>query len=242
MFRYSDLTVNDRNPIKRNLQRIRLQHALKPIRDLPENYSGNILDFGAGDAYLCHQIATLYPQAKITVYEPSSELRAQATENIKDHPNITLLENLDVRNTNKFDFIFCLEVMEHLPQKQTELALNQLLEVSSNSTKILFGIPNEIYFAAFFKGIFRMTRRYGDVDATPVNVLKATLGYPPNLRPESIFSDNLPYIYRHMGFDYRSFLNQIKDDFKILNIYGSPFPYLAKIFNFEIFILTQKFI
>ncbi len=87
-----------------------------------------------------------------------------------------------------------------------------------------------------------MTRRYGDVDATPVNVLKATLGYPPNLRPESIFSDNLPYIYRHMGFDYRSFLNQIKDDFKILNIYGSPFPYLAKIFNFEIFILTQKFI
>ena len=212
MFRYADLTVNDRNPIKRNLQRIRLRHALKPIADLPEDYSGSILDFGA------------------------------ATENTQNHPNIALIGNLDDRNTDKFDYIFCLEVFEHLPQKQMEIALNQLRLLSSASTKILFGVPNEIYLAAFLKGLFRMTRRFGDVDATPINILKASVGSPPKSRPESIFSENLPYIYRHMGFDYRSFLNQIKDDFKILNIYGSPFPFLTLFFNFEIFILTQKFI
>ena len=242
MFRYADLTVNDRNPIKRNLQRIRLRHALKPTADLPEDYSGSILDFGAGDAYLCHQIATLYPQASITAFEPSNELRVQATENTQNHPNIALIGNLDDRNTDKFDYIFCLEVFEHLPQKQMEIALNQLRLLSSASTKILFGVPNEIYLAAFLKGLFRMTRRFGDVDATPINILKASVGSPPKSRPESIFSENLPYIYRHMGFDYRSFLNQIKDDFKILNIYGSPFPFLTLFFNFEIFILTQKFI
>ena len=239
MFRYADLTVNDRNPLKRSLQRIRIRHALKPLKNLPPDYTGSILDFGAGDAYLSHQIATIYPKANIIAFEPSLELRQQALENIENHSNITLPERLDNLTFNKFDYIFCLEVMEHLPQREMDLAIEQLREVSKRSTKILFGVPNEIYLAAFMKGIFRMTRRYGEVDAIPSNILKATIGFPPKSRPVSIFSENLPYIIRHMGFDYRVFLNQLLNKFDVVQIYGSPFPFLPQILNFELFILAQ---
>jgi hypothetical protein len=239
MFRYADLTVNDRNPIKRNLQRIRIQHALKPLKNLPPDYTGSILDFGAGDAYLSNQIAIIYPQSNIIAFEPSLELRQQALENIEKHSNITLLEKLEVKTFNNFDYIFCLEVMEHLPQREMGIALKQLVSVSKESTKILFGVPNEIYFAAFMKGIFRMTRRYGEVDAIPSNILKATLGFPPKSRPVTIFSEDLPYILRHMGFDYRVFMNQLLNKFNVVQIYGSPFPFLPQILNFEIFILAQ---
>ncbi|MEJ2050668.1 MAG: class I SAM-dependent methyltransferase [Calditrichota bacterium] len=239
MFRYADLTVNDRNPIKRNLQRIRIRHALKPLKNLPSDYTGSILDFGAGDAYLSHQIATIYPHANIIAFEPSGELRQQALENIENHSNITIHEKLDNQTFNKFDYIFCLEVMEHLPQREMDIALEQLREVSTGSTKILFGVPNEIYLAAFLKGIFRMTRRYGEVDAIPSNILKASLGLPLKCRPVNIFSEDLPYIIRHVGFDYRVFLNQLLDKFDVVQIYGSPFPFLPQILNFEIFILAK---
>lgn len=239
MIRYADITINDRNPIKRKLQRVRLKHSLRSLQDLPRDFNGKILDFGAGDALLSTQIAFLFPNAQIVAYEPSKDLQKQALEKIQAIKNITLIEDVPEKKQNKYDFIFCLEVMEHLPSEQMDKALKQIWEASTEKTKIIFGVPNELYLAAFLKGVFRMTRRFGDVDAIPSNIFKASLGFSSKSRPEALFSDNLPYIYRHMGFNYKNFFNTLSFRFHKLETYGSPFPLLPNFFNFEIYIVCK---
>jgi hypothetical protein len=61
---YSLLTINDPNPIKRRLQNLRLSQSLKSLINVGSNFSGNILDFGAGNAELIKRLAPLYANFK----------------------------------------------------------------------------------------------------------------------------------------------------------------------------------
>ncbi len=240
MINYADITFNDRNPIKRKLQRIRLWHSLSILKNVPRNFTSTLLDFGSGDATLCTQIATLWPKFQIFSYEPTPELREQALLNIHNFNNIYIIDSLDSLKKKTFDYIFCLEVLEHLSIQEIEKVLRHIYELSHSKTFIVIGIPNEIYLSALIKGIFRMTRRFGDVDAIPSNILKATIGKPPLDRPIGNISKGLPYIFRHMGFDHRKIKTILKKRFHIHHFYGSPFPYLSDVTNFELYFICQK--
>jgi hypothetical protein len=240
MIRYADITINDRNPIKRKLQHIRLSHSIKSLKHLPHNFSGSILDIGTGDATLSKQIADIWPDAKIFAYEPAAELREQAKTNTENYKNISIVDSLSKIPINTFDYVFCLEVLEHLPSTEIDKLLNEMISFSHSKTTIFIGVPNEIFLAALVKGPFRMTRRFGDVDATPVNIIKSILGFPPENRPISSLSEGVPYIIRHMGFDYRKLKKTIKDRFKILNTYGSPLPLFPLFFNLEIYFICKR--
>ena len=236
---YAKLTTNDRNPIKRNLQKLRLAHSLHALRELPVDFSGKILDFGAGNGELCKQISSRFPQSQLVCYEPAPMLRKQALQNTQGFHNIKVVDNLQTIENDIFDFIFCLEVFEHLPDGPLEQSLTVQKKLLKTGGRLILGVPNELFLPALLKGSFRLTRRYGEVDARPLNILKAIFGRPPRNRPQVLF-DDLPYIIRHIGFDYRKFRKTVEQYFNIEKTYGSPLPFLPLSLNFEIYFICSK--
>jgi len=235
---YSRLTVNDRNPLKRALQNKRLEHGLRELTALPEDYRGRILDFGAGDGEFCRRISQLLKKSEVVCYEPSKNLRSQAEENLNGVEQIKIEGSIKQYPDACFDYIFCLEVFEHLTEETIKEELLLIKRLARPGAKIIIGVPNEIYFAALIKGLLRLKRRYGEVDARVLNILKASAGFPPRGRPVVLF-DGLPYIIRHMGFDHRKFKKQLQKHFKVLKSYGSPNVSLPLFANFEIYFVCQ---
>ena len=114
---YSSLTFADRNPIKRWLQRSRLTSAIRMAQRL--HPPRTILDFGAGNGELCKLLSTAYPYARVLCYEPAPTLMREATENLALTAGVELLSRLDTVAPSSVDIVFCLEVFEHLPPKET---------------------------------------------------------------------------------------------------------------------------
>lgn len=235
---YADITVGDPNPIKRRLQRLRLRHALRGLPDVGASFLGKVLDYGAGNGELAKHLRRRFPHAEIVCYEPAPMLRKQAEENLRGLSGISILDNLADVAPASFGFIFCLEVFEHLPDPQTEHAFQEFRRLTAPDAHIIIGVPNEIFLAGLIKGAFRISRRYGEYDATVSNVLRAALGKPPRNRPV-VSLQGLPYITRHMGFDHRRFCRQLAAHFRILHRYGSPFPALPLWLNFELYFICQ---
>ncbi len=238
--KYADITFNDRNPVKRRLQRIRLDHALKVLEELPDDFAGRVLDFGAGNGELSRQIARRFPRAIVIAYEPVPDLNQEAREHLEEVPQVQVVASLKEFSRESFDLIFALEVFEHLPDGPFDEALEQVTRLAQTGASLVFGVPNELFLPALVKGLFRMTRRFGEVDAVPGNILRASLGKPPTARPVKEIAPGLPYIVRHMGFDYRRFREELARRFRVWKIYGSPFPFLPPALNFEVYFLCQK--
>ncbi len=232
---YASITINDKNPLKRFLQNKRLNHSLRYFN--PDT-AVNILDYGTGDGELSLRIDKRSEKGLIYSYEPSANLRKQAERKLAEKPNITVLSTTQQLADNSFDYIFCLEVFEHLTPETIRKELKEFQRLARPDGRIIIGIPNEIYLAAFFKGALRLKRRHGENDAIPVNIIKAGLGFPPEKREVTDF-DGLPYILRHMGFDYRKFKSGLQDYFNIEKVYGSPFPGAPAFFNLEIYFICR---
>lgn len=211
---YSDITIQDPNPIKRWLQRHRYTDALKWVESAELKRGLRILDFGAGNGELIHQIANL-GFVEAWVYEPSPPLMAEAKANLADLDRVTFLDNLDSVEAVSFDYVFCLEVFEHLPDHQTIEAITQIHRLLKPSGRAVIGVPHELFLPALFKGCFRMTRRFGHFDAKPYNILASVLGHPPRLRPIIEFSPSLYYHGDHLGFDYRTLERILQKYFRL---------------------------
>ncbi len=237
---YARITTEDKNPLKRRLQSIRLRHSLRAMQEAATDFSGNILDFGAGNGEWAKRAATIFPKGKFHCYEPTPGYFTQVRENVDGLKNIVPVSDLKQIDRLRFSYIFALEVFEHLPQKETDRALVGISRLLDKNGRVIFGVPNEIYLAALFKGIFRMTRRFGEIDASPRNILQATLGRPLRERPVESLADGVNYIFRHIGFDYRAFEKAVQKQFNIINRYGSPFPSLPLSVNSEVFFVCKK--
>lgn len=237
---YADVTIKDRNIIKRKLHRIRYKHAIIPLKKYPHNFSGNILDYGGGNGQLCRYISSILPYSNITMYEPSPDIRSEAISNLEDYPKIRIKDNVNDIASNSFDVIFCLAVFEHIPGRKYIIFFNDFKRLLKQNGKIIIGIPIEIYIPALAKGLFRMSRRYKEYDANLYNVFRCVIGRPPRNRPLSKLSDSLPYHWDHLGFDHRILQKKLSRHFKIIKKYGSPFPLLLDFLNFDRYYICTK--
>lgn len=237
---YSQITIKDKNFIKRYIQRKRLTDALLVLRASDSSFAGSVLDFGGGDGEFSRRISERFPQATVFCYEPAASLRKEASEKLKDVKNVILVSSLDNLSGIIFDYIFCLEVFEHLPARQTMEALQRFDNLLGKRGVGVIGVPNEIFIPALFKGLFRIFRRYGEFDACIGNIARATLGIPPKSRPVAEISQGLPYHFQHLGFDYREFKSLLMNFFSISEIYASPFRSLGVLLNSEIYFILKK--
>jgi SAM-dependent methyltransferase len=235
---YSDITFKDKNPIKRWLQQRRLVVAtsIAEARFNPQC----ILDFGAGNGELCKLIAVKFPKTKIICYEPTPSLMAEAKENLTDLPQIHFCTDVTTIADGSVDFIFCLEVFEHLPDTETKDALGQFNRLLSIDGNAVIGVPVEIGLPAIYKGIFRMSRRFGAFDASFKNVLLAALCSPPKERPVLEIAPEFSFHCDHMGFDYRNLQALLLERFRLQKVITSPFQIFGPQANPEVNFLIQK--
>jgi len=237
---YANVTVHDSNIFKRNLQKIRYSHALLALKKFPPSFCGTILDYGGGNGELCKYISRKFPDAKLTMYEPASDLREEAAGNLENYPSVSITDSINNIPPASFDVIFCLAVFEHILEERYFQLIDDFFKLLKKDGLLVVGIPAEVYLPALFKGIFRMTRRYGAFDASLKNVLKCVIGKPPGNRPVGTIGASLPYYFDHVGFSERIFNDELLKKFKISRIYGSPFPLLFAGLNFEKFYLCRK--
>lgn len=102
---YADITIHDRNPVKRWLQRCRFSNALKILRDAQlGDLRPRVLDFGAGDGELVRQVANTMP-IEAWVFEPTLSLMAEAREKLARLDSVVFLESLDSVEPELFDYV-----------------------------------------------------------------------------------------------------------------------------------------
>jgi SAM-dependent methyltransferase len=235
---YADITFKDRNAVKAWLQRRRLVRALQ-FSDVPQNPTV-VVDFGAGNGELCKYVAGRFPAAEMTCYEPTPGLMAQARQNLIGLSRVKYCTEVSGILDDSVDLLFCLEVFEHLPQKQTNDALLQIHRVLRIGGLAIFGVPVEIGLPAFYKGIFRMYRRFGAYDALPKNILLASLGVAPTNRPVAEIAPGFDFHFEHLGFDYRKLRQQIQKYFELRQTYSSPFAVCGDWISPEVYFVIEK--
>lgn len=236
---YADITFHDRSPIKRWLQQRRLIDAIRlsaHLRDIR-----TVLDFGAGNGEFCKRLTHAFPHARIVCYEPAADLVAEARKNTQGLRQISLVTDISAVQDASVDLLYCLEVFEHLPEREIEAAFSAIWSALRNRGIAIIGVPVEIHLPALYKGLFRMTRRFGDFDATPGRILQAALGFPPKDRPVREIALGWSYHFHHLGFDYRRFRQRLAmQRFTLLRQTTSPVATLGAWFNPEIYFMVRK--
>jgi PPOX class probable F420-dependent enzyme len=235
---YSDITVRDRNPVKSYLQRRRLRDALSVLDGLKKGFAGKLLDFGAGSGELTRIVAGRFPRARVYCYEPAPDLLEEARRNLSGFENVVLVPSLEELEGIRFRYVFCLEVFEHLPRRETVRAIRAINRHLAAEGTAVVGTPNELFFPALVKGLFRMTRRYGAFDARPGNVLRAAVGRPPKRRPVREITAGLPYHFHHTGFDHRELRRMLSETFEVERQFASPVG--GELLGTEIYLVLRK--
>lgn len=236
---YSEITFQDKNPVKRWLQRQRLVSALTAA-GRPDPPPSMICDFGAGNGELCKLLVKRFPRAGIVCYEPEAELLDEARKNLAGLTGIDFYPDIRPLEKGSVDLLFSLEVFEHLPHEETRKALQRIADLLKPGGKAVIGVPVEIGIPALYKGLFRMMRRYGAFDADPGNILRCLAGRPPKHRPAAELAPGLNYYFEHLGFDYRRLTAQLGRYFKRPSITTSPFPFWGPWLMPEIYFILEK--
>lgn len=146
--RYTGITVGDRNPLKRYLQRRRLRDAVSVLAHLDEDFSGDVLDFGGGSGELSKMLAARFPDARVFCYEPMPEIFEEAARNLAGLGSVTLISDRGELKGLRFGCVFCLEVFEHLPPRQTAKTIRAVDRLLKDGGVFVVGVPNEIFLPA----------------------------------------------------------------------------------------------
>jgi SAM-dependent methyltransferase len=234
---YADLTIGDRNRVKRWLQRRRFSDALKVLRRVPPGQRLRVLDFGAGDGELLRQMARV-AAIEASAFEPTPELMAEARRRLAHLEGVTFIARLDSVPSGTFDYVFCLEVFEHLPERETVEAISEIHRLLKPDGAAVIGVPHELFVPAMLKGLFRMVRRRGHFDTRAVNILSAVRGRGLE-RPVTEISPGLPYHLYHLGFDYRRLEQRLQARLRVTEKWFSPFPLFGPALNSEVYFLAR---
>jgi len=236
---YTEGVFRDRNPIKRWLQQQRLHSAIGFAQKAREEVRC-VLDFGAGSGELCKYLVRAYPNATIICYEPCSDLLEEARIELKDLPRVEFHASFETIPKGQADLLFCLEVFEHIPLSMRAKSLGEVGALLKSDGEAVFGVPVEVGLPALYKGMFRMSRRYGAFDAKPKHVLMATLGMPPRERPIGYLPPDVEVHNEHMGFDHRVFRKALAEQFALKKASASPFPVLGTLVCPEAYFVVRK--
>ncbi len=127
-----------------------------------------------------------------------------------------------------FDLVICMETLEHLPDDTLDEYLSKLKDAVGrflfitipNETGIIF-LGKYLVKTLFFREKMNPTYSLGEV-------LSQTFG-----KMEQVKHDD------HKGFDYRRLVNQLRQDWEILEINAIPFGWLPTFFGFSVGVVAR---
>jgi SAM-dependent methyltransferase len=221
---YRQLTTGNSCSIKRYSHRSRYRMATSFVTP------GRILDYGAGDAELLRMLASGGTAgAEFWGFEPFLAAEARANIGSTGNAGVRIVEAASELPTRYFDLVYCLEVLEHLPEELQEETIRKIGEVVRPGGRCVVSVPIEVGAASLVKNIIRAAVRQSHPGATPVSIIRSALGGRIR-RPKA------DYIPSHVGFRYRD-LERLFDrlSIRILREVCSPFPLLGKRLNSQVF-------
>lgn len=231
---YGKYTYNSSSFIRRTTHRLRLK---KSLNTLNLNQNDCILDYGAGDGYLATLIYNL-KHHNITCFEPMDTQYTQMLSLLSEFSDIKKTKNYLELSNNKYNKIFCLEVMEHLPEEQLNISLQEIYKLLDKNGKVLITVPCESGINGFLKNCIKKivdrdsTYKYKELWQISFNKKKIER----NIK----HAETNPYIYEHFGFNNIQFEHYINaNKFKIERKEHFPLKYL-KIFSSQIFYTISK--
>lgn len=221
---YRRLTQGSPSRIKRFSHRKRMQIAETFASD------GPILDFGAGDAELLRLFASAPGcSAELWGFEP--HLIAEARENLAQlvGNRVRLVDSVQELPARYFDRVYCLEVLEHLPEHLQIEALRNIGRLMAPGGRCVISVPIEVGPASLAKNAVRLIARQPHPGTTPRTIVRAAFGRP-------IVREEADYIPSHLGFRHRE-LEGLLASLGVLveRRVFSPFPWLGSWANSQVF-------
>jgi SAM-dependent methyltransferase len=234
---YASLTRADPNPIKRWFQRRRLEDAFRSIAGLDPQL---IVDYGGGDGATSAMAIAQWPLCRVICFEPTSFFAEEASQLLAALPQAAVVTDEGEIGDGCADVVLCMEVLEHLPEAETQRVLQEIARILKPDGLIVVGVPVEVGLPALPKGIFRFSRRRGQFDANLGLIAAAVLGRPPVDRETLEIAPGRFYYAHHLGFDHRRLMTKIERWFDIMQIYGSPLPWVPPSLNSEIYVTARR--
>lgn len=226
--KYSQWTTASPSRIKRFSHRKRLQIAERFASN------GRILDYGAGDGELLRLLASLQGcTAELWGFEPY--LLQAARDNLARlvGERVRLVESLDGLPMQYFDRVYCLEVLEHLPEPLQIQAVRNIGQLLTPDGRCVISVPIEVGPASLAKNVVRLVARQPHPGTTLRTITRSAFGQPI-VRPDT------DYIPSHIGFRHRQ-LESLLASLRITveRRVCSPFPWLGIWANSQVYYLCR---
>lgn len=193
-FDYSRMTYNNRWRVKRWSHGARFQTALE-LAGRFLHQPRELLDYGAGDGHFAQLLRRAFAGASITAFDPSRSMAKSIREKTAVDPKITAAtQSEDLQSS--YDAIFCLEVLEHLQDREIQRTLILWRKLLIKGGVAIVSVPIEIGLGGGLKTIIRLSIGEGKVKDQPTwNVFKSLLGF-------RIDRGHASYIDSHIGFSH----------------------------------------
>lgn len=230
---YQNLTVKNKNFIKRFSHIKRFKEASKLLNEYKLKSKKSLLDFGSGNGFFLKFLLDEKFKLNLNAYEPikaqlNEMYRLYKTNKIK---NVNIYKDLNKINA-KFDVITCFETLEHFNLKNQRKLLIEIMSLLKKDGVIILSIPIEVYISGFLKIAIRIIIKQKHDGTNIINIFKTLLGLKINRSKIS----NKKYIESHMGFYYFDLVKIIKEmNLKIVEKKYSPFGFFGSILNSQMF-------
>jgi len=232
MTEYANYTYNSSNPLRRFSHRTRFKHSIESIK---KKNGINILDFGCGDAMFLNQLKdSSLEEMNLLGFDPILD---PIEENVI--PFVRKWEDVVeyARQKGPFDYVLCFEVLEHFsPKKQPEL-IEQMNSVLKDDGTLVVSVPIESGLPSLVKNVLRRRSKTHRKIYSYKNMLLSFRGKPLGSYRNGFEDD---YIYQHIGFYFTELESILKEYFHIDKKIYSPFPFLGKQFNSQVFYRLTK--
>lgn len=231
---YGRYTYNSPSLIRRMTHKLRLKIS---IESLGLELHDKILDYGAGDGYMASLMYGL-KYRHITCFEPMKVQYDQMSYLLSDMHDIVLSNSVLELKHKKYDHIFCLEVLEHLPKAHLDIALDTIYNLLDVKGKALITVPCESGFNGFVKNCIKKI-----VDRSTVYTFKDlwNIAYGKKKVNRIVkHEDEHPYIYEHFGFNNEELERNLKlKHFSIERKFYFPLKY-THLFSSQIFYVVSR--
>ena len=107
--------------------------------------TSNILDIGCGIGHSTINLATLFPKMTVTAVDSdAAAIEFAKRYNSKDNISYVAQDFFRFKSDEKFQYIFCLEIFEHLPPELHDVFMEQCLSLLKPTGKMFMTTPNAL--------------------------------------------------------------------------------------------------
>lgn len=239
---YEEQTYSSPYFIVRYPHEVRFRTAVDAVNEAEPT---TLLDYGAGDGHLLVEaIHSGLAAQRVVAYEPVEEFASKLLENVAQHrlrDRIDVVRHREELRDEAFEYIVCLEVLEHMPLPERQAFYDVCQDTLSPDGRVLIDVPVEVGPTLLVKSLGRLLLKGREKEYELSELVRIAAGgtvYDPGRFDPS---DQRTWIHHHKGFDYRLLRRELAHRFDVTTEKTTPLPFLpAPLCNQEIFFELRR--